>query len=839
MNGRRDFHLFLLILFAWAAVVVLAFARHAHSSGYAPALRKGPEVYATDYGAKCDGSTDDTGPLQSALTAASAAHASLSIPAGTCILSNQLVVDGANGLAVRGQGRGTTTLRYADGLPGKGYILEFRASSFVVVEDLTLDGNRAAGTSAGAAGVGWFATHGAGPYMDLAVRRCTIQNMSWDGIIVTGSGSSPAWVEMRGLVVEDNVFSNNYNSYDTSNPRMDVTIITGHDIIVRGNLFEEGSSPPATATISSAVRAEPDPGATVDVSRVTIANNTVHGKPLVSVGGPSSLSYVTITGNVVDTSAAYPRLGAVVVGYGASNVTVSGNSIVQRALAQDHAVMTVARNARNVTITGNVMTAAPYSTSGSIYGVADDSSAGGTELLTITSNIIMAGIPSECTASGDPYYRCTGAGTGTLPGSGDGVHLAYRTGAVISANWVSNWGTSAIALIDSHNTIVADNHLVGITAGISVSGTMDGYSITGNVIDMPSNQLVDTATGNAHRRVGGNSAASAGTVLPNYNYNDSATFGSVQMRGTNSPATCSASLAGALYFDTSLNEACFCNGTSWCRASTPTYCGSSTSCGTTIVPSDHQPVIVVRDNGTASLAQYSAVQPSSGADDRVEQAAANSRSPVGCSIASAPATGDDIQVAVGGIASCLVKADGGAYPNVTRGDALSMSATAGKLRKATVLDAVFGYAQETTSADSSIRVLIQPAPPQQKVFVGNMATLDSATRYFPIHGVASNITAENPNRIPMAGAITATAMACQLVTAPGVGTSRTFTLRKVTADVADLTCTIADTAKTCTDTGSTAVSAGEDLDWKATYSGAPASTQGACYLTYYSTDGAM
>lgn len=268
--------------------------------------------------------------------------------------------------------------------------------------------------------------------------------------------------------------------------------------------------------------------------------------------------------------------------------------------------------------------------------------------------------------------------------------------------------------------------------------------------------------------------------------------------------------------------------------------GTILSGNTGLQPDDPQPTIVYRDNGTASLSQFSAVEPASGANDRVQQAAANSQAVVGCSQAVSPASGDDIPVAVGGVATCRVKADGGSYPNVTRGDRLAMSATAGKLRKADDKEPGVGIAQETSSADSSMRVLLVPTKPARKYFIGTIANMDaSATRYTTLHGVSANITAETQNAFVLQGAIVATGMRCRLVTAPGAGKSRTITLRSAYADVSDLACTISDTATDCSDTGSTSLSDGSYIDWKWTYSGAPANTVGTCMLYYYSTDGVM
>lgn len=45
--------------------------------------------------------------------------------------------------------------------------------------------------------------------------------------------------------------------------------------------------------------------------------------------------------------------------------------------------------------------------------------------------------------------------------------------------------------------------------------------------------------------------------------------------------TCVSAVKGNFYYDSNLGWACFCNGSAWCWAHSPTTCSSSSSCGTT------------------------------------------------------------------------------------------------------------------------------------------------------------------------------------------------------------------------------------------------------------------
>lgn len=160
--------------------------------------------------------------------------------------------------------------------------------------------------------------------------------------------------------------------------------------------------------------------------------------------------------------------------------------------------------------------------------------------------------------------------------------------------------------------------------------------------------------------------------------------------------------------------------------------GTTLSGNLGLQPDDPDPVIKVLENRTASLAAWSVVEPSSGANDAVAQAGASTANAIGCSIADAPSSGTAIKVAIGGVSKCLVNGSG---TSVTRGDALMMSSTAGKLVKATTGARVFGYAQESVSTDTSARVLINPGSmPQtidlaQAIYFTGSSTCGGATSY--------------------------------------------------------------------------------------------------------------
>ncbi|MBA1242411.1 M10 family metallopeptidase C-terminal domain-containing protein [Pseudomonas japonica] len=181
-----------------------------------------------DYGAKGDGSTDDTQAIQKAIDAAAAAGGGkVYVPSGTWVVSDS---DGSgNALAVKsnvtltGDGAGDTVLKLADGgASGTTSLLGVTSASTVrdaAVSNLTLDGNQAntsgevsGWSQAGANSVtnlvidGVTATHFSGsgfdltaPAVNLTVRNSTAQNNTLDGFTLGGDLSAATFQDNHGV----------------------------------------------------------------------------------------------------------------------------------------------------------------------------------------------------------------------------------------------------------------------------------------------------------------------------------------------------------------------------------------------------------------------------------------------------------------------------------------------------------------------------------------------------------------------------------------------------------------------------------------------------------------
>ena len=91
------------------------------------------------FGAKCDGSTDDTTAIQNWLNSAATGVALLA-PAGTCIFKSPLTVPTVNGVTIQGSGGGTTTFLYT-GLTATGNLFTLGSTiSGCSVQNWTISG---------------------------------------------------------------------------------------------------------------------------------------------------------------------------------------------------------------------------------------------------------------------------------------------------------------------------------------------------------------------------------------------------------------------------------------------------------------------------------------------------------------------------------------------------------------------------------------------------------------------------------------------------------------------------------------------------------------------------
>jgi hypothetical protein len=94
-----------------------------------------------DFGAKCDGTTDDTYSIQKALDSISTGSSEIIFKEGVCIISASLYVQGKANFSISGYG---STIKAKDGMLAVAdtQLLRLIESTDFKVEGLTLDGNR-------------------------------------------------------------------------------------------------------------------------------------------------------------------------------------------------------------------------------------------------------------------------------------------------------------------------------------------------------------------------------------------------------------------------------------------------------------------------------------------------------------------------------------------------------------------------------------------------------------------------------------------------------------------------------------------------------------------------
>jgi hypothetical protein len=104
------------------------------------AARFADTINVLDFGAKCDGSTDDTAAFRAALALTS--PTTIRIPTGTCRISGAALT-AASAVSLVGDGRGVSIIQLAPGAATSGAVFSWSGYSNVTISNLTLDLNGA------------------------------------------------------------------------------------------------------------------------------------------------------------------------------------------------------------------------------------------------------------------------------------------------------------------------------------------------------------------------------------------------------------------------------------------------------------------------------------------------------------------------------------------------------------------------------------------------------------------------------------------------------------------------------------------------------------------------
>lgn len=169
--------------------------------------------------------------------------------------------------------------------------------SNITIEGLTIIGDKTTHTGTTGQwgfGVGIFGTH------DINIRGCKISNCWGDGIYIG------RWD--NGETIPENIFIE--NNVISSNRRNNISIVSGHNIIIDGNVISDasGQSPQAGIDI------EPDPGTVDDIEHVIINDNIIDGNTALGVqvlvtkvtAGVADVRDIVINDNIFSGNTATP-----------------------------------------------------------------------------------------------------------------------------------------------------------------------------------------------------------------------------------------------------------------------------------------------------------------------------------------------------------------------------------------------------------------------------------------------------------------------------------------------------------------------------------------------------
>ena len=475
----------------------------AHTAGFtvyqvvsAGALGMFPQVYSVrsvTYGAKGDGSTDDTTAIQAALTACRlAGGGTVYVPEGTYIVSSMLQI--GSGTTLQGAGAGATTIRAKSGswagvaqigsINGLGVLITYNnaSASNITVTGLTVDGNEAGITAIPS----WAGTQACGGLhinnvTGLTIRACKIMNtigytvylQSDTNFQVLGStvtsGQSATWGLAGSPTQQDGIHLDACTYGTVSGNNVDTGVLVGagddaiavqaytgtcHDITISGNVCRAAANG-------------------VDIA-------------LGAASGTANIFNIAITGN--DFWQSYKSSisnqifqGTTSISY---NVTISGNTFAQWGAASAAAILVLDYPGALGT-SGNGW--AGWSVTGNTF----------TNPQTTTGTVMLIEGGSDLVVAGNTIYNCN---------SYFGIQVG-NFGALQET--VTNFTITGNSIDQS--TATAGNLPVAIELFYSTYGTVSGNTLLGN--SDASSAGIYLLGGTTHVAVSGNSARNFGFGL--------------------------------------------------------------------------------------------------------------------------------------------------------------------------------------------------------------------------------------------------------------------------------------------------------------------------------------
>jgi parallel beta-helix repeat protein len=364
--------------------------------------------------------------LQDALDAVPAAGAQVFIPAGTYTYSAKVTIP--SNCHLKGAGRNITILKQADSVDLTDVFQNSdttNGNTFVTIEDITFDGNKANNTTTASTMLNWMAGG------DLVIRNCEWKNNRGQALELESSGT----VDLARVWIVDCYFHDGAPSGVTEEMiRIDANSATTiEDVFITNCKFKNMQSAATGMIHLAGVDAAADP-----IKRVTI-----QGCSFEDCGSEAAI-YVTLANDVlIDGNYIYDVDGH---GVFVSGANVADEVAPQRIIVSNNSIITYGKTAPSAS------------------GNGIEVSSGGNSV-SVTGNTCQDGqAAAKVGISVGSVQAAAITGNTVLESDGGGIHC--RAKATLGP------GTGAVVI--SGNTIDADSDMAedGIAAFISVPGVI-------------------------------------------------------------------------------------------------------------------------------------------------------------------------------------------------------------------------------------------------------------------------------------------------------------------------------------------------------------------------------
>ncbi|RXH57654.1 glycosyl hydrolase family 28-related protein [Granulicella sibirica] len=188
-------------------LVITLFFLRAEASAQHPITEKGPTTNVSSFGAKCDGTTDDTAAFQAAANAARDAFRTgqtsqvLTFPMRGCVIGGQITL--YSGTHLRGGGTILVPVQ-------RGHTLYTQNSDDVSITGVNIVVIKPGVGGPDTAAIAWYAVGDSSLHTSFYVQKCNVRNSGWGILAVynNGTGSLTDVDISDNIVTSDEVYTN-------------------------------------------------------------------------------------------------------------------------------------------------------------------------------------------------------------------------------------------------------------------------------------------------------------------------------------------------------------------------------------------------------------------------------------------------------------------------------------------------------------------------------------------------------------------------------------------------------------------------------------------------------